>query len=76
MITTRSFPGRSRLARAMSPGLLSAKTGDLLSEAALTMLSEGVRHLPVLDGEGRVTGVLSVKDLLQPLLLDALASPA
>ena len=59
----------------MTPCVVTARIGDPLSEAALTMLEEGSRHLPVMDDYGHVTGVLSVTDLLRPMLLDALASP-
>lgn len=59
----------------MTPYVVAARIGDPLSEAALKMLEEGIRHLPVLDEYGHVTGILSVRDLLRPLLLDALASP-
>jgi len=33
-----------------------------LADAAKTMASHGIRHLPVMDGE-RVTGVLSMRDI-------------
>lgn len=59
----------------MTPYVVAARHGDALSEAALTMLEEGIRHLPVLDEFGHITDILSVRDLLRPLLLDALASP-
>lgn len=60
---------------AMTPFVVSVQMGEPLSDAATEMLEAGIRHLPVLDHDGRVTGVLSVKDLLRPLVLDALASP-
>ncbi len=60
----------------MTPHVVSARLGDPLSDAALTMLEERIRHLPVLDEFGHVTAVLSVRDLMRPLLLDALASPS
>lgn len=59
----------------MTPYVVTAREGDPLSEAALKMLEEGIRHLPVVDDGGHITGVLSERDLMRPLLLDALASP-
>ncbi len=59
----------------MTPYVVSARVGDPLSDAALKMLEERIRHLPVLDEFGHLTAVLSVRDLMRPLLLDALASP-
>ena len=32
------------------------------------MRRHGVKHLPVVDGEGRVTGMLSFRDLLRELM--------
>lgn len=59
----------------MTPHVVTARVGDPLSEAALKMLEERIRHLPVLDEYGHVTAVLSIRDLIRPLLLDALGSP-
>jgi CBS domain-containing protein len=60
---------------AMTPCLVTVREGDFLSDAAVKMLDDGLRHVPVTDQVGRVIGMLSVRDLLRPLLLDALASP-
>jgi CBS domain-containing protein len=34
------------------------------------MLEGVIRHVPLMDGEGRVVGMISVRDLLRPLLSD------
>lgn len=70
-----SDPEAVTVRHVMTPYVVAARLGDPLSEAALKMLEEGIRHLPVLDDFGHVAGMLSVRDLLRPLLLDALASP-
>ena len=36
------------------------------------MLDDIIRHLPVVDEDGRVVGMVSVRDLIRPVLLDAL----
>ena len=36
----------------------------LAAEASITMLAHGVRHLPVLDGDGGVVGIVSAGDLM------------
>lgn len=36
---------------------------DLLTEAAARMVARGIRHLPVVDGLRRVTGILSERDV-------------
>lgn len=56
---------------AMTRDVVSARVGDPLYDAAYQMLDGVIRHLPVVDDNGRVIGVVSVRDLLRPLLLDA-----
>ena len=36
------------------------------------MFDGAIRHVPVMDEYGELTGVISVRDLLRPLLADAL----
>jgi acetoin utilization protein AcuB len=40
-----------------------ARADDDLLDAASTMFSDDLRHLPVVDGDGRVVGILSDRDL-------------
>jgi CBS domain-containing protein len=54
----------------MSSSLIAARTGDTLEDVAYEMLEGGIRHLPVMDDEGRAIGMVSVRDLLRPLLSD------
>ena len=56
---------------AMTRCVVSARVGDSLYDAAYQMLDGVIRHLPVVDDNGRVIGMVSVRDLLGPLLLDA-----
>jgi len=56
---------------AMTRYLVFARAGDPLYDAAYQMLDGVIRHLPVVDDNGRVIGMVSVRDLLRPLLLDA-----
>jgi CBS domain-containing protein len=57
---------------AMTNAVTSARPGDRFLDVALQMLDQHVRHIPVVDEYGRATGMVSVRDLLRPLLLDAL----
>ena len=52
----------------MTSYLIAARTGDTLHDAAYQMLEDAIRHLPVVDSEGRVVAMVSVRDLLRPLL--------
>jgi CBS domain-containing protein len=54
--------------QAMTSHLIAARTGDTLDDAAYQMLDDAIRHLPLVDGDGRVVGMVSVRDLLRPLL--------
>jgi CBS domain-containing protein len=53
---------------AMTSHLVSARAEDSLDYAAYRMLESTIRHLPVTDGEGRVVGMVSIRDLLRPFL--------
>jgi acetoin utilization protein AcuB len=62
----------------MTRAPLTAVTDDTLIDAAARMAARGVRHLPVIDGDRRVVGMLSDRDVrsqvgqssLQPLDLE------
>ncbi len=55
---------------AMTPHLIPARFGDTVGDAAYQMLEGAIRHLPLVDGGGHVVGMVSVRDLLRPLLVD------
>jgi CBS domain-containing protein len=65
-------PDEATAARAMSHEVVSVHPGDVIYDAAVDMLDLGIRHVPVLDEHGTVLGMVSVRDLLRPLLLGAL----
>lgn len=53
---------------AMTKHMVAARVGDTLDDAAYLMLDGAIRHLPVLDHQGHVIGMVSVRDLLRPAL--------
>ena len=65
-------PNAMTAEQAMTKYVISARLGDPLFDAASEMLDDGIRHLPVIDDKGNVVGMVSARDLLRPLLLDAL----
>ena len=65
-------PDGSTVASAMSHDLVSIRPQDTLYDAAVDMLDLGIRHVPVLDERGRALGMVSVRDLLRPLLIASL----
>jgi CBS domain-containing protein len=55
--------GGPTVADAMTPDPQVVRAGDRLLDAAGRMQAMGIRHLPVLDGDGKVIGMLSDRDL-------------
>lgn len=51
-----------------SANLLTASPQDSVDHCMEKMLSKGIRHLPLLDDDGNVIGMLSVKDLVKTLV--------
>lgn len=68
-------PDGATVAGAMSHGVVSVRPQDTLYDAAVDMLDLGIRHVPVLDERGAVLGMVSVRDLLRPLLTASLEPP-
>jgi CBS-domain-containing membrane protein len=52
----------------MTADVVTVGPGATLTEAARLMHGRGVKRLPVVDGEGRLVGIVSRADLLQPFL--------
>lgn len=51
------------VAEAMSRNVQTVHAGDHLLDAAARMQSYGIRHLPVVDGDGEILGMLSDRDV-------------
>ena len=70
--TVRLFSNGSEppsVSEAMSSPVRTILSNSSMTEAALRMREEGIRHLAVIDGEGGVVGLLDEHDLLRPLEL-------
>jgi signal-transduction protein with cAMP-binding, CBS, and nucleotidyltransferase domain len=74
-IARGAHPDDARARDVMTTAVASVEPGDPMLDAALLMLDEGVRHLP-LERDGRIEGVMSVRDLLRPLILQSLTPPS
>jgi signal-transduction protein with cAMP-binding, CBS, and nucleotidyltransferase domain len=61
-------PDEVTAARAMNHNIVSVRPDDTVYDAAVDMLDLGIRHVPVLDEWGAVQGMVSIRDLLRPLL--------
>lgn len=56
----------------MTPQMLVSRPLDRVLDAAIDMVDREIRHLPLFDDAGRCTGVVSMREVVQPLLVDAL----
>jgi CBS domain-containing protein len=48
---------------AMSPSLITCRPDDTVPRAEAVMCQNRVRRLPVVDGEGKLVGILSIDDI-------------
>jgi CBS domain-containing protein len=51
--------------------LIVVRPTDSLYDAAAQMLDYGIRHMPVADSDGDYSGVISIRDVLRPLLVES-----
>ncbi|MGA9753236.1 MAG: DUF190 domain-containing protein [Acidobacteriota bacterium] len=66
-----SGQGAKTAAQVMRPGMASVNPETLIPEAAARMAEEGLKRLAVVDGSGRLIGILSRSDILKTVV-DAL----
>lgn len=59
----------------LSSPVMSVRPEDTVLDVALQMLDAGTRHLPVVDELARPQGMVSLRDLLRPLVLQAMTPP-
>ncbi len=60
-MASRVHSSEARVRQWMTPDPVTVAAGTDVEEAARIMLDEGFRHLPVLDDEGRVAGIVSLR---------------
>jgi CBS domain-containing protein len=56
-------PNRTSVAEVMTTEVLGCTPATSIEEARGTMKSRRIRHLPVVDGDGRLQGLISIGDL-------------
>ena len=57
----------------MTDYVISAHGQDPIFDVVPEMIDDGIRHMPITDDDGTVIGMVSMRDLMNPLLLDALS---
>lgn len=65
-------PDVATVAEHLSAPVITARPGDPVLDVALQMLDGGIRHIPVVDEMGRAQGMVSLRDLIRPLVLQAM----
>ena len=58
------FPGDIRVREVMSPHPFVCRPSDPMETTLAMMAKQQVRRLPVVDGQGRLVGIVSVNDVL------------
>lgn len=66
-IIANEVPLDTSLDQVMTKNVTTIEENASLEEAKRIVVSHGIRHLPVVDNKGKLTGLLSVRKLLDEL---------
>jgi CBS domain-containing protein len=69
-IVAKGIPLDTKLEEVMTKKLIVAKPSDPLPLIAQKMLQHGIRHIPVVNDEGRLLGVISIRRVLRYLIAE------
>ena len=64
------LPAATRVEEVMCRHVITGRATDTLMDAAIKMAEASIRRLPILDGQGRMVGLVSVDDLLVILITE------
>lgn len=73
-LATGADPDTATVGEHMSVTLIAARPHDTVLDVALLMLDDAIRHVPVVDDYGRDMAMVSLRDLLRPMLLQAMTT--
>jgi CBS domain-containing protein len=76
VVARDAAPGSVRVAEIMDAPALVALECDLIHDVARTMRHAGVRRMPVVEAQGRLTGIVALDDLLSILAEELSATAA
>lgn len=65
-------PDTATVGQHMSTTMIAARPHDTVLDVALLMLEDGIRHVPVVDDYGRDQAMVSLRDLLRPMVLESM----
>jgi CBS domain-containing protein len=66
-LVAQGFPLDSPIGSVMTRDVVVVKGSDSILKAAMVMSERRIRHLPVVDDEGRLVGVISIRDVVDAL---------
>lgn len=76
-IVAKSKPkAETTVERYMTTGVITARVGDSIQDVADTMIDKGFHHMPVVDDDGTVVGIVTTKDLTAYLSTVQTPSPS
>jgi CBS domain-containing protein len=62
-------PDTTTAEQAMTRTVVSARPDDRLLDVVFLMTDAAVRHVPVIDEHGEMSGMVSIRDMVRPLLV-------
>lgn len=65
VVQARRNPEATRISEVMTVAVQTASADTSVHQALSQMIEQHVRHLPIIDGNGRILGMLSIRHLLQ-----------
>ena len=65
VVQARRNPEATRMSEVMTVAVQTASADTSVHQALSQMVEQHVRHLPIIDGNGRILGMLSIRHLLQ-----------
>jgi CBS domain-containing protein len=57
-----------RIEEVMTKDVITLREDESAWKAATIMVEKGIRHLPVVDKDGKLVGVVSIRDVLRTLI--------
>jgi CBS domain-containing protein len=63
-VVAQNIPTNTPLKKVMTKNVLTVSEDATFAEARRTLTSHGIRHLPVVNSEGRLAGLVVVRDFL------------
>ncbi len=66
-VVSEGLPLTTQIGDIMTKNPIVIREDEPLSKAVIIMTERGIRHLPVVDAEGRVKGVISARDIAYKL---------